>query len=397
MINRRRFAVQGAAEFTALAATMMPAGALAQSPARPPSPDVLKVGPTRRSKTIRQASLQARHGATIEVDAGDYIGDVANWEHDDLTLRAVGGRVRLLADGVTEGRKGIWVIRAKRMLVEGFDFEGATVPDRNGAGIRFERGSLTVRDCRFLRNQMGLLTNNDPDAELTVENCEFAYNLRQDGHNHNLYVGRIARLSVSSSYFHHAHAGHLLKTRAAWNLIQYNRLTDEAGGTASYELEFPDGGVAIVVGNIIAQSMETENRHLISYGAESYHWPRNALYLSHNTLINPLPWGGIYLRVTPGTTAITAINNLLMGLGDLGSTVHGDYRNNPHASATDFSSLATCDCGLRIRSTLTGSAIDAGSVDGIDLRPRFEYQHPRDKRSLTRPAHNPGAIQSQVL
>lgn len=35
--------------------------------------------------------------------------------------------------------------------------------------------------------------------------------------------------------------------------IYYNRLTDEAGGQASYELEFPNGGMVYVVGNIVEQ------------------------------------------------------------------------------------------------------------------------------------------------
>jgi len=33
----------------------------------------------------------------------------------------------------------------------------------------------------------------------------------------------------------------------------------------------------------------TQDPHLITFGAEGYKWPRNALYLAGNTLINPLP------------------------------------------------------------------------------------------------------------
>ena len=116
----------------------------------------------------------AAAGSTIEVDAGDYLGDVAVWERDGVTVRAVGGRVRLLANGAAAEGKGIWVVRATGMRVQGFDFEGAAVPARNGAGIRLERGSLLVRDCSFVRNEMGILTNNDPATVLEVENSEFA-------------------------------------------------------------------------------------------------------------------------------------------------------------------------------------------------------------------------------
>ena len=393
MITRRHFAVHGSAALVGLPflATSRAVSAQRQEPA--PASDVLRVGPTRQIKTIRQASQLARPGMTIEVDAGDYVGDVATWAQDDLRLRAIGGRVRLRANGVSEGRKGIWVVRARRMLVEGFDFEDAVVPDHNGAGIRLDQGSLRVRDCRFLRNQMGLLTNNDADTELVVENCEFAYNQRPDGHNHNLYVGRIARLSVTGSYFHHAHIGHLLKTRAAVNHIQYNRLTDEVGGTASYELEFPNGGVAYVVGNIIEQSAQTENQHLISFGAEGYAWLRNAIFLVNNTLVDSVEQKGIFLSVAPGVGAVRAINNLLVGQNRLESAGPGLYRANFNVSREAFAQRDAEDYRLKPSARWVGLAVDPGSANDVDLRQHFEYVHPRIVQALADVAHNPGAVQ----
>ena len=192
------------------------------------------------------------------------------------------------ADGRSAEGKGIWVVRAERMAIEGFDFSGATVADHNGAGIRFERGSLRVRDCSFTSNENGILTGNQPETVLEIEDSEFGHNGAGDGYTHNLYAGTIARLSVTGSYFHHARVGHLLKSRAATSVITYNRLTDGSDGNASYELEFPNGGVAVVIGNIIQQSARSENSHLISFGAEGYKWPENELYLAHNTLIDDM-------------------------------------------------------------------------------------------------------------
>ncbi len=293
-----------------------------------PAPQVIHVGPRQIIKTIADAARLPMAGATIDVDSGTYAGDVAVWTRDNVTLRAVGGRARLLAKGAAAEGKGIWVVRAHGMRVDGFDFEGAAVPDRNGAGIRLESGSLLVRNCRFMHNEMGLLTNNDPATVLEIEDSEFAYNQRPDGHNHNLYVGQIARLSVTGSDFHHAHIGHLLKSRAAVSRIVNNRLIDGAGGTASYELEFPNGGMVYVAGNTIAQSMTTENPILISFGAEGYKWPHNEIELGNNTLVNPLPFGGAFLRVAPGADSIRATNNRLAGIGTLESAGPGEYRNN---------------------------------------------------------------------
>lgn len=366
------------------------------SPARSPRLR-LQVGPSRPIKTLREASHLAGSGSCIEVDAGEYAGDVAVWTKDYVSLCAVNGRVRLIADGAAAEGKGIWVVRANGIQVDGFDFEGANVPSRNGAGIRFDKGSLYVKNCRFIRNEMGLLTNNDPDSILELENCEFAYNHRPDGHNHNLYVGTIARLSVTGCYLHHARTGHLLKSRAATNHIFYNRLTDEPAGSGSYELEFPNGGVAYVVGNLIAQSMQTENRQLISFGAEGYRWQRNALHLVHNTLVNPLPVGGTYVRVARGSTALQTANNLLVGRGTLGEAGPGEHRSNYVAHPDDFLDAASFDYRLRPGSRLAGLAVDPRGANGQNLRPDREYVHPCGTRMLDRVAQHPGAMQSSAL
>jgi hypothetical protein len=336
--SRRRTRVAGATLFGALAVHGIAAEAATQ---------VIRVGPHRPISTIAAAAAQASDGATVEVDAGEYRRDVASWDQNRLTLRAVGGRVRLVADGAAAERKGIWVIRGQDVRVEGFDFVGAHVPDRNGAGIRLETGSLHVVDCSFSDNEMGILTNNDPDTVLEVEDSEFAHNYRPDGHNHNLYAGAIRQLSVSGSYFHDAVHGHLLKSRAALNRIAYNRLADGPDGHASYELEFPNGGVAYVIGNIIEQGVHTENAQMVSYGAEGYRWPANALYLVHNTLIDPLPAGGVFLRVWAGPADVHAIDNVTVGHGRWYAGPTADLRGNQVAVAADFDPAAPGEYRLR--------------------------------------------------
>lgn len=356
---------------------------------------ILRVGAQREIKTIAQASRVARNGAVIEVDAGTYAGDVAVWTQDGVSLRAVGGRVVLLAAGASAEGKAIWVVRAQAMQVEGFDFRDAAVPGRNGAGIRFERGSLRVRDCSFTNNEMGLLTSNDPEAVLEVENSEFAYNQRPDGHNHNLYVGQIARVTVTGSYFHHAHIGHLLKSRAAVSQILYNRLTDEAGGHASYELEFPNGGVAVVVGNLIEQGPQTENPAIISYGAEGYRWATNTLSVVHNTLVDRLPAGGVPLRVWPGAVTVRAYNNLLVGPGTIEVAGTGEARHNFKATNADFVNASALDYRLKADSRLVGQIPESDSSQTADrlLVPTREYVHPQETRARGGRVGNPGAFQ----
>ena len=356
---------------------------------------VIRVGAGRPIKSIAEAARRAVDGATIEVDAGEYRADVAVWTHNNLRVRAVGGRVRLIADGAAAEGKGIWVVRARGMSVEGFDFQGAAVPSRNGAGIRLETGSLRVFDCSFTYNETGLLTNNDTETELDVENSEFAYNQRPDGHNHNLYVGTIKRLSVTGSYFHHGHIGHLLKSRAALNHITYNRLSDEADGSASYELEFPNGGVAHVIGNIVQQGPLTQNPHLVSYGAEGYRWARNEINLVHNTLVNDLTESAVYLRASPGSAAVRIVNNLLIGRASWEIGPDATFQNNVTLNRSDIG-MTTADVYQPPPAKLAGTrAVDAGAANGASLTPDRQYRHPRGTTPLRTAPSVPGALQPE--
>ncbi|KQP13743.1 hypothetical protein [Pseudorhodoferax sp. Leaf267] len=273
----------------------------------------LQVGPGRGYASIAQAAQAAREGDTVEVQAGEYRADVAIWAQQRLVLRAVGGRVRLIADGAIAEGKALWVVRGGDIRVEGFDFSGARAPWRNGAGIRFESGRLQVVDCSFVDNENGILTAGDPQAELVIERSLFQGNGAGDGQSHNLYVGTIGQLRVTDSQFRDARVGHLLKSRAAINEIHRNLLVDSDTGSASYELEFPSGGVARVTHNLLRQGPRTENETMVSFGAEGYRWARNELVLHDNQLVDDRPEGGVYLWVAPGDRTVDVQGNRLQG------------------------------------------------------------------------------------
>jgi hypothetical protein len=355
---------------------------------------VLQVGPRRAIKSLAAAARQAKDGMVVEVDAGDYVADVANWPQHGLTLRAVGGRVRLIAAGAHAQGKGLFVTTGRGQRIEGFDFTGCTVPDRNGAGIRVEAGSLTLVDCGFRDNENGLLTANDGGIELDIVDCDFGRIPLREGTTHNIYVGAIKRLAVTGSYFHDGQLGHLLKSRAALNHILYNRLSDEIGGRASYELEFPNGGVAVVMGNLIMQSSTTENPHVISFGVEGAKWQKQALYLVNNTLVDQKPSGGIWLRVTPPQVEVVLANNLLVGGPQLAAEGHWTRRANFHADWDEFVRAARDDYRLKPDSSLRGQAADAGEGGGLRLTPSREYRHPHTSQAFSGPARHPGAFQS---
>jgi hypothetical protein len=361
--------------------------------ATPPPAPVMKVGPGEAIKTLAAAAGQARDGMRIEVAAGDYIGDVASWAQNDLSLKAVGGRVRLIAAGQSAQGKGIFVTRGERMRIEGFDFSGAVVSDQNGAGIRLEKGSLHLLDCTFKDNENGILTGNDKLSRLEIDDCDFGTIVRHEGLNHNLYVGSIGYLRVSGSHFHHGQLGHLLKSRAAVNHIFYNRLADGLGGEASYELDFPNGGQALVVGNVIQQSSGTQNPHMITFGEEGYTWPGQELQLINNTLVDLRPSGGVYLRVAAGPTQVRIINNLLAGNPRFATDGYWEVRNNFLVDLNVMVLPSRGDFSLRPDAALRGQAIDPGRSGAIGLLPSRQFQSPRGTVALASPARHPGALQ----
>jgi len=369
---------------------------LLAAPLRAKPSQRLQVGPRREIRSLAQAARRAQDGALIEVDAGDYPGDVASWPQRDLSLRAVGGRVRLLAQGAAAQGKGIFVTSGEGMRIEGFDFSGARVPDRNGAGLRMDGGSLHLLDCRFQDNEMGLLTGNDGRARLVIENCEFGPILPGQRHNHNLYVGSIAQLRISGSYLHHGLLGHLLKSRAAVNEVLYNRLSDEIEGRASYELEFPNGGQALVLGNLIQQSAGTENAHMVSFGAEGYVGERHSLVMAHNTWIDRRPRGGIYLRVRPAAggqapVAVRLLNNLFAGNRSLAPEAGWDLGGNAQVDFDVFVQANRDNYALRPEAAPRGRAVDPGRPE---WRPVRQYLHPHGSEALPPGlALQPGAIQ----
>ncbi len=270
--------------------------------------------------SLAAALAQAVDGDTIEVTAGTYRGEVGVVTHKRLTLRGVGGRPVLLADGRSAEGKAILVVRDGDIRIENIEFRGARVADRNGAGIRFERGRLHVDRCTFVDNENGILTANFGDAELAINDSDFSAAPADTPLPHLLYVGRIARLTVTGSRFSGGRDGHLLKSRARVSDIRNSRFVDGPGGQAAYELEFPNGGQVTVVGNVIGQSAGTSNPTVVSFGTEGYDDRPLSLVFTDNTVVNEAPRPATFLRVREAGRAFDQklSNNRFFGPGDTG-------------------------------------------------------------------------------
>lgn len=249
---------------------------------------VLAVGPGERWATLAEGIRAAASGDTIELQPGTYAGDVAVITQPELHIRGLGRGALLQADGRHAEGKATLVVRGGDVTIENLEFRGSRVPNGNGAGIRFEAGRLQLQRCRFLDNEMGLLSAGRPEMQLLVADCDFGDAPRHDSGllHHLLYVGRIGLLVVLRSRFFNGWRGHLLKSRASINRIVGNELVDGPQGGASYELEFPEGGDTLVVGNQLQQSPGTHNPAMLSMGAEAGGLHVGRLVLRGNRFVN---------------------------------------------------------------------------------------------------------------
>jgi hypothetical protein len=362
----------------------------------------LLVGPDGGFLRLSEALQRAQSGDVIELLPGTYRGEVGVVEQKQLTIRGVGGaRPVLLAEGKVAEGKAMLVVRDGDVRIDNLEFRGARAPDANGAAIRFEKGSLRVTRCRFADNQNGILTANFGDARLAVEDSEFSNAPRDGGLNHLLYVGRIAQLSVRGSRFHSGHVGHLVKSRAAENRLEYNLIYDGPGGAASYEVDLPNGGVAYLIGNVIGQSATTENPVVVAFGAEAERDRPSRLYMAHNTFINDKLPGAWFLRVWTDRLAegvhVQGLNNLIIGPGMFEWSAPGEFAGTTYGLSASLRDIGALDFELQPDSWLRLGSVAPLPGQGPDgLMPRAQFVLPVGTRPLTAGAPlQPGAMQSR--
>ncbi|MCB9637377.1 MAG: right-handed parallel beta-helix repeat-containing protein [Myxococcales bacterium] len=341
---------------------------------------VLKVGIQQALKKPSDAAKIAQDNDIIEIAVGLYPGDVAIWRANNLTIRAKGSsRAHLFADGQSAERKAIWVIKGNNTTVEGIEFSGAKVADKNGAGIRQEGEGLTVRNCHFHDNENGILAGNSPQSTILIEYSIFERNGAGDGLSHNLYINGIKHLIFQHNLSRLAKVGHNLKSRAARTDILYSRLMDESTGDSSYIADFSNGGVVVMIGNVLQQGPKAQNRTMLSYAAEGFKHTTNEVFLVNNTAVNQRQAGGTFIRLANAPTQMVALNNLLQAFGTTGlpqAQTGWDFRNNIETTDAKLVSLTNYNYHLQTAAPARNSGVTPGSGAGMSLVPQYEYLDP---------------------
>ncbi len=343
---------------------------------------IWRVGANQDYTAPSQVSSLVNNGDTIDIDAGIYPGDVAGWSANNLTFRGVGGMAHLQSNGKAWGQKAIWVIAGDNNYIENIEFSGCSVPDKNGAGIRLEGQGLTIIRCYFHDNENGILTSLSSTKKIHIEQCEFARNGHGDGYSHNLYINHIDTLLFQYNYIHHAFVGHELKSRAHVNIILYNRFSNESDGTASRCIDLPNGGVAILVGNVIHQGASATNNNMVGYGLEglSNNSPHQFIAVN-NTLVNERSICNFF-SINASSDLFKAYNNILAGGGNFNLDnfpANTDTATNISGSINDFAFADPSQYDFRLtdQSVLVlDMAANPETFGTILLSPNLIYVHP---------------------
>jgi MYXO-CTERM domain-containing protein len=326
----------------------------------------------------------------VDISPGTYT-DTCEITTQGLTVKGVGGMPKIdLTGGTPAQEKGIYVVSADNVTIENLELTGASISDAeggNGAGLRITGHGVVVHGCYIHDNQDGILAAPIVDGgTITIEYTDLSHNglgdaCDQGGCVHNVYISKTSstvRYDKTVFQFNWSHdlasdtsdKGHLLKSRSRETDVLYNQISGETGHD-SYEVDIPNGGLAVVVGNVIEKGSSPDNSTLLYYGEEGYDiTTTNALYVVNNTFVNDFT-SGTFINVESGAPAgfaLTAHNNLIFGPGTLSSTGSLSADNLLTASPM-FVDPTNYNYQLLAGSPAIGKAVSAGSEGSFSLTP----------------------------
>ncbi|KQO55644.1 MULTISPECIES: right-handed parallel beta-helix repeat-containing protein [Sphingomonas] len=183
-----------------------------------------------------------------------------------------------------EGKAAL-VLRGRGASVQGIVFSHIEVGDGNGAGIRIEKGPLSVSNAMFLDSQSGILSAEDPNGTVTVDHSTFS-GLGNDptGNGaHGIYMGRYKSLRVTACRFEHGQGGHYVKSRAPYVEVLDSSFDDSKGHSTNYMIDLSNGAKGRIAGNEFVFGRDKDNHStLITVAPEGAKNDSSGLVIENN-------------------------------------------------------------------------------------------------------------------
>ncbi|MBI2105055.1 MAG: fibronectin type III domain-containing protein [Candidatus Omnitrophica bacterium] len=223
--------------------------------------------------TIQKAVDAAAPGDTVLVRGGVY-RQCAVIPRGKKGISIVGEPGAHLRETACSG-KGALVVQSEDVTIEGLECSGISSGSGNGACVRNEAASLTIRNVYFHDNQTAYLGGEEgaPTGTILIENSRFERN-GQDGTSHNVYIAkRTPHAIFRNNVVYHVTGGHGVKCGAKKCEI-LNNVIAHLGGSASKVINVQLGGEATIQGNVLEQGPGALNRWMITVADE----PFNGIY-----------------------------------------------------------------------------------------------------------------------
>ena len=255
---------------------------------------------------------------TIAVAPGRY-RDCAVQTAGDVSYMASQPGQTIFDGGACEG-KATLVLRGYNASVSGLVFQNIAVPDGNGAGIRLEKGNLTIAQSWFRDSQQGILAGADGAGRIVIDKSTFtrlgtcAYS---GGCAHSIYIGNYGLLRVTRSRFEEGRGGHYLKSRSVQVQIASNSFDDTRGHGTNYMIDLPAGSTGQITNNWFVQGADKENHSaLIAVAAETQENTADGLKIAGNDarMAPSVPWNSTFVADWSGDRLAIGENRLGKGI-----------------------------------------------------------------------------------
>ena len=261
----------------------------------------------RSYSSLPEALAAIGDGEDVVVIAPGRYQDCAVQSAGRITYRAEKPSTVLFDGGICEGKAAL-VLRGRGATVDGLVFQNMRVPDGNGAGIRLERGPLTVVETTFRNSEAGIMgAFEDRTSDVVIENSTFSGLGRCDrglSCAHSIYLSGNRSVTVRGCLFEAGRGGHYLKSRAPMATVLANKFDDSRGRATNYMIDLSEGATGRIERNIFIQGTNKENHSaIIAVAMESRRNRSAGLTITGNraSFAAPAPWTTNFLSDGSGT------------------------------------------------------------------------------------------------